>query len=860
MSKQDESGTIDLPRRKILGAIGAVGVGSAAGGLGTSAFFSDTESFENNSITAGSLDLKVDWEEHYSDWSVDENDDRTDDLGGDESDTDLDGDGVDDFEVLMDEPTSNLASYTAFPPGTGLGISGVSDPLIWIPNEFVDDFMDNTSIDSLPDSDNDGIADFPIEDMNGRTPCEYLADVGGDNDGLDPDSDPLGRTDNEDTVDENGDPKPLISLDDVKPGDFGEVTFSTHLCDNPGYLWLRMPGGLRASENGLTEPEEEDPDEEDGVVEIVDEIQTAIWYDNNCDNLVTCEEKVDIMAVADTSQSIDGELDNADGTEEIDFIEQGANTFVSHLQANATSSDQIRAGLLTFNGAGDAGTGDPTVFDRPALRAGLGPLSQFDTDSDGNPDVGEFLPNEGNGNTPMPHAIDLAQKVLADQGRPDARQVILLVTDGLPDYTDDSSSTIPFTVEENEGGPLTPTGTTYTSEGYDGIGGNGQSDPIEQDETREEATEIQQDGVEIWVVGIGLNADGNAFLRDEVAGDDGDPTMAQPNFFSTASFDPTAPDDIDTIATQLAANFASGVGECDEVIFTGTLREAETVLTANSGRGIPLDANRDSAFDELNDPENDPARECFLAASTACFGFAWWLPVDHANQIQTDSVSFDIGFYTEQCRHNDGAGQPPEDDTGGQTGPSPTGTTGDGFGKSAAFEDDHDRGVTPTNPDAAWGGRLRYGGSGWNIGVFQSPINSGNEDTTNYDLGTSPFEGTLTVEYDASTNEASLTVDDGTSGTVVTTVPVPDQGDKLAFTGKANTSTQGVVLDNVEFNSVPVSGEDGLTAGMGSVEKKYLLVEDIDTATDWTITGDVTLEWDGTNTMDERPALDIDID
>ena len=62
----DNNNRLELSRRKILGSVGAVGAAGAAAGLGTSALFSDEESFENNSITAGELDLKVDWEEHYS--------------------------------------------------------------------------------------------------------------------------------------------------------------------------------------------------------------------------------------------------------------------------------------------------------------------------------------------------------------------------------------------------------------------------------------------------------------------------------------------------------------------------------------------------------------------------------------------------------------------------------------------------------------------------------------------------------------------------------------------------------------------------------------------------------------------------
>lgn len=48
-----------LTRRRALGGIAAIGVASAAAGVGTSAFFSDQESFEGNSITAGEFGLTV---------------------------------------------------------------------------------------------------------------------------------------------------------------------------------------------------------------------------------------------------------------------------------------------------------------------------------------------------------------------------------------------------------------------------------------------------------------------------------------------------------------------------------------------------------------------------------------------------------------------------------------------------------------------------------------------------------------------------------------------------------------------------------------------------------------------------------
>ncbi|MFD1562858.1 SipW-dependent-type signal peptide-containing protein [Haloarchaeobius amylolyticus] len=57
---------IDLSRRKVLGSLGAIGVASAGAGFGTSAYFNDEETFDDNIMTAGTLDLLVDY---YSYWN-----------------------------------------------------------------------------------------------------------------------------------------------------------------------------------------------------------------------------------------------------------------------------------------------------------------------------------------------------------------------------------------------------------------------------------------------------------------------------------------------------------------------------------------------------------------------------------------------------------------------------------------------------------------------------------------------------------------------------------------------------------------------------------------------------------------------
>jgi predicted ribosomally synthesized peptide with SipW-like signal peptide len=48
-------------------------------------------------------------------------------------------------------------------------------------------------------------------------------------------------------------------------------------------------------------------------------------------------------------------------------------------------------------------------------------------------------------------------------------------------------------------------------------------------------------------------------------------------------------------------------------------------------------------------------RNCFSGATDHRRTLVWWLPVDHANEIQTDSATFSLGIAAEQCRHNDGS-------------------------------------------------------------------------------------------------------------------------------------------------------------------------------------------------------------
>jgi len=50
---------LTLTRRKLLAGVGAIGLAGAGAGIGTTAYFSDTESIEGNSLTAGALNMRV---------------------------------------------------------------------------------------------------------------------------------------------------------------------------------------------------------------------------------------------------------------------------------------------------------------------------------------------------------------------------------------------------------------------------------------------------------------------------------------------------------------------------------------------------------------------------------------------------------------------------------------------------------------------------------------------------------------------------------------------------------------------------------------------------------------------------------
>jgi len=248
----DDDTSLDFTRRKALAALGSIGITSAGAGLGTSAYFSDQETFENNQLTAGTLDMTVAWTEQYSDWSPDE------------------GTGV---SVRMYEgPTGDVGSASDLQDGeTGFP----SDDAWLIAVDDAAQFAANTQEEGV------AMAEAPCDGLN--VP-EGLTNQGGD--------------------------RPVVSIEDVKPGDFGLVSFEFAICDNPGYVWLNA--GTRAvSENGTTEPEADAPDEDAATVELLDETLALVWVDDGNGTLEASESTVladslrNVLATLGTGTGID---------------------------------------------------------------------------------------------------------------------------------------------------------------------------------------------------------------------------------------------------------------------------------------------------------------------------------------------------------------------------------------------------------------------------------------------------------------------------------------------------------------------------------------------------------------------------
>ncbi|WP_435114991.1 VWA domain-containing protein [Halolamina sp. C58] len=488
-------------RRQLLAGMGAVGLASAGAGLGTTAYFSDTESFEGNTLQAGTLDLKLDYKASY--------------------------DGPNGPELIGQAPTEQ---------------------------QLIDQYGDP---------------------MEGPLTWEERADLGF-------------ACDTEGLID--GDAIPVFDLDDVKPGDYGEVTMSFHICDNPAHVFFRGSVGEDV-ENGLTEPEAE-VDETPDIGELSEAVDVRMWYDENCSN--TYDERTglaDVLVVQDISGSMEyagngGVIDDGQGgtTTKLEVAKEAVGAFGD--TAFADPAD-VNVGLFTFGNEEYMGDDTPSGDDVGIELAPTNDESTFDATVSN-----VQAAAQGVGGTALGLAVQEANDFLQANLRPNAQPVLIVLTDG---------EQFDSTVDELAA-----------------------------------ANQAKSEGTRIVMIDINDVGDGDPQLLRDMAGSS--PTNAGDG--DGTDYYQSADSQFATAATDIFDSILQTIVVAEAVLFEGTLAEFGDAFED----GLALDPAPLLGQATTNDI-------CFHPG-THCVAFEWWIDPEVGNEIQGDAVSFDFDFAAVQCRHN----------------------------------------------------------------------------------------------------------------------------------------------------------------------------------------------------------------
>jgi predicted ribosomally synthesized peptide with SipW-like signal peptide len=655
-----------------------VGAAGAGAGFGTSALFNDTESFENNSLVAGELDLKVDWEEHYSYPQLYGFDDPTSGL---------------DYDLRRSDPADD--AY--------VGLPDPESPVVWVHEDDLDAYMANTAIEAFPAPDNSRSQVIETDGFT-YTPCEDGADLDEDLGDFDGDA---RRTQNADTYD-GEEREPLVSLSDVKPGDFGELTLSFHLCDNPGYVWLRA---ANVSEDGgtNTEPEREAEGDAENDATLAEEIRTVWWYDAGGDNILQtdCSEAIYLSDTGGNPEFTDSPFDDESRLFEVELTDEGGSPVAELTQLTTLPTDDFtQVDAIAATPSGD----EIYVIDKDSAHLGV-----YDIGDDDFTDLGPIDGIEPEDEVVLASYAPDGTLFAAGQGDvPDSDDNYLFTVDT---SSVETTSETQITGVNVQGADIAfaANGVLYLYSSFDGK-------LYTVDRTTGAASAVgssQSDkgavtGLAVESAGkgplLGSSESENAIIElDPVTG--GIDTEYEMQLSGSDEEYPYGFGDL-TVA-----------GLCGEVFRRGTLEED---LNALSDGGLPLDGNLATGFDELADGPADPDRECFAPNLTYYVGFGWYLPEGVGNEIQGDSVSFDLGFYTEQCRNN------PTPDAPGTPADAPTDTPAGSTVTVQGFPNrDDDLGATikaveVTFPDLSG---ASFGGTDWSVGPSGTENVSINGDT-----------------------------------------------------------------------------------------------------------------------------------
>jgi predicted ribosomally synthesized peptide with SipW-like signal peptide len=587
MSKDD----IEISRRKLLGGLGAVGLASAGAGMGTAALFSDEESFEGNTLTAGTLDLQVDWEEHYYNGNADPPNGET--IGS---------------LQLVDGPGG---------VGSGeVGLPDPADPIVAVASEDLDAFMDASRTDS----------------------------VGG------PESDP---------------PAGVIDLSDVKPGDFGEVTYSYHLTGNPGYVQLEAEV-TEDAENGVNEPEAS-ASGEDGTQsspgtdgELGEKIQAALWYDPDCDNVL--------------DEGIETVIDRGS----INSVLNGLPKLLDPTESGGRVADDYP----DTNCHGTINTPDSPPFDCSEQ------LYLTNTVDDPNQDPGDdpygspsddttklYRADINNGNAELTELIDLTGKadnnndgagdfnhVVSIAASPDGQTIYLIdkFSNRLGEYDVDANSN-PFTDRgEITGGPtenslqaaVSPAGELYFT-----VWGertlyviDDPSSSTSVDQTIQ-LTDQNGDPIEVGGSDIAFLSNGTLFLFDGNV-NDGTPDLYRLPDPSTGNAELVS----ELSNATLPGLAVRAAGDGNLIGNDSTNNELYELDPSDGSKVATYDMVEVDDNGNVIDPDFTQQFGDMTVGSLCpehCVALAWWVPRDVGNEIQSDTYEFDVTFRTEQCRNND---------------------------------------------------------------------------------------------------------------------------------------------------------------------------------------------------------------
>jgi predicted ribosomally synthesized peptide with SipW-like signal peptide len=568
----DDPQLYNLTRRKVLAGLGAVGLASAGAGLGTSAYFSDRESFENNMLRAGELDLLLDWQQTY------------------------DGPASGPMYAPAGRPYIN-----AYPDSDG---DGIQDD---VPQSFVIWSKRNGYDLNTPQGKADAVAAFKDA---------YFADIGAGGDWE----------------------APLISLDDVKPGDSGEVTMSLHFFDNPAYIQL-IGNKTGESENGLTEPEAEVEDTPDAG-ELGDAVDVLVWNDDG-DNIYEPRngQDVDVVVLFDTSCSMEWAdssagcraSENTPAPDKFPQAQAGATALFEELLAEPDVSGlglpadmvpdaNVRVALVEYGN--DTGVKQPFTQDLDALRDDISAMS---------PGNSTELP------TALEDAIDLLEDSEADE------KCVVIIGDGQPHDSDNN--------EPGSGSPVSP----LPGVSYDDWGAT----------YSVQLTEYIEDTLDANVLTVHYEVEPEVDLATGI-----DTAYAQG---TAPNYDIGSDNDIDTIELfEIMASPASAdITDLSRLSFAADrdrlvcvlhriahLCAGEVPLFAGSLNGA-LEALDDGVLLVGNprvaaDSEIDaPTRSVLEWSCTYYVGFEWSVDASVGNEIQSDSIEFELGVEAEQARHND---------------------------------------------------------------------------------------------------------------------------------------------------------------------------------------------------------------